>query len=240
MAKKSSGREKMSNKTNKKMSSASSASRSMSSTKFEKFSTSNGSVTCCNGAAPSTFSAVISIILLIIILLININASMWIAKLEKLNCACSDNFMRNYIKYFLFVMIPAIIVQLFVAIYMYSNNINSICMSNTMLMFVGFSRFIFGIFYIINICIAIIYINRLKELNCECSEDIRREVYWIYNIILAAILCIYILMLIVLVLIVRFTNYTFSIRIPPVIGYIIILIIFVSYLIFYYQNLLPK
>jgi len=223
MVKKSSGREKLSNKTNNKVNS----------TKFEKFSISNRTTS-------STINEVLYIILLIIILLININASMWIAKLEKLNCACSDNFMRNYIKYFLFVMIPAIIVQLFVAIYMYSNNINSICMSNTMLMFVGFSRFIFGIFYIINICIAIIYINRLKELNCECSEDIRREVYWIYNIILAAILCIYILMLIVLVLIVRFTNYTFSIRIPPVIGYIIILIIFVSYLIFYYQNLLPK
>lgn len=206
MAKKSSGREKMSNKTNKKMSSASSVSRPMSSAKFEKFSTSNGSVTCCNGAAPSTFSAVISIILLIIILLININASMWIAKLEKLNCACSDNFMRNYIKYFLFVMIPAIIVQLFVAIYMYSNNINSICMSNTMLMFVGFSRFIFGIFYIINICIAIIYINRLKELNCECSEDIRREVYWIYNIILASIFCILIILMLIFAISIFFSG----------------------------------
>jgi len=196
MATKSSGREKMSNETNKKMSSA----------KFEKFSTSNGSVTCCNGAAPSTFSMVIYIILLIIILLININASIWIAKLEKINCACSDNFMRNYIKYFLFVMIPAIIVQLFVAIYMYSNNINSICMSNTMLMFIGFSRFIFGIFYIINICIAIIYINRLKELNCECSEDIRREVYWIYNIILVSILCILIILVLIFAIYIFFSG----------------------------------
>ena len=225
MVKKSSGREKMSNKTNNKVSSA----------KFEKFSISNRT-------ASSTFSEVISIILLIIILLININASIWIAKLEKINCACSDNFMRNYIKYFLFVMIPIIIIQICVAIYVYFNvsYVKSANISATILMIIVFLKFVFGIFYIINICIAIIYINRLKELNCECSEDIRREVYWIYNIILAAILCIFILMLIVLVLIVRFTNYTFSIRIPPVIGYIIILIIFVSYLIFYYQNLLPK
>ena len=225
MVKKSSGREKMSNKTNNKVSSA----------KFEKFSISNRT-------ASSTFSEVISIILLIIILLININASIWIAKLEKINCACSDNFMRNYIKYFLFVMIPIIIIQICVAIYVYFNvsYVKSANISATILMIFVFLKFVFGIFYIINICIAIIYINRLKELNCECSEDIRREVYWIYNIILAAILCIFILMLIVLVLIVRFTNYTFSIRIPPVIGYIIILIIFVSYLIFYYQNLLPK
>ena len=225
MVKKSSGSEKLSNKTNNKVNS----------TKFEKFSISNRTTS-------STINEVLYIILLIIILLININASIWIAKLETINCACSDNYMRNYIKYFLFFMIPIIIIQICVAIYVYFNvaYVKSANISPTILMIIVFFNIVFGIFYIINICIAIIYINRLKELNCECSEDIRREVYWIYNIILAAILCIYILMLIVLVLIVRFTNYTFSIRIPPVIGYIIILIIFVSYLIFYYQNLLPK
>ena len=204
MVKKVSGSEKMSNKTNKKMSNASNASK-MSSANFEKFSTSNGSVTCCN-KEPSAFAAGISIILLFIILLININASMWIAKLEKINCACSDSFMRNYIKYFLFIMIPAIIIQLLVAIYMFANNINSICMSNTMLMFIGFSRFIFGIFYIINICVAIIYINRLKELNCECSEDIRREVYWIYNIILASIFCILIILMLIFTISIFFSG----------------------------------
>ena len=31
-------------------------------------------------------------------------------------------------------------------------------------------------------------INRLKEINCECSEDIKREIYWIYNIIVASII----------------------------------------------------
>ena len=31
---------------------------------------------------------------------------MWIAKLETINCACSDNYMRNYIKYFLFLNQP--------------------------------------------------------------------------------------------------------------------------------------
>jgi len=225
MVKKSSGREKLSNKANNKVNS----------TKFEKFSISNRT-------ASSTFSEVISIILLIIILLININASMWIAKLETINCACSDNYMRNYIKYFLFFMIPIIIIQICVAIYVYFNvaYVKSANISATILMIIVFLKFVFGIFYIINICIAIIYINRLKELNCECSEDIRREVYWIYNIILAAILCIFILMLIVLVLIVRFTKTSFNIRITSTFLYYIILIVFVSYLIFYYQNLLPK
>ena len=49
---------------------------------------------------------------------------------------------------------------------------------------------LFTICYIINVCFVIIYINKLKESNCECSEDIRREVYWIYNIVMASLICI--------------------------------------------------
>ena len=132
---------------------------------------------------------------------------MWIAKLEKINCACSDNFMRNYIKYFLFVMIPVVIIQLFIAIYTLLYDINSSCsMSGTTLIFIGVLRFIFGIFYIINICVAIIYINKLKELNCKCSEDVRREVYWIYNIILASILCILIILMLIHILSIFFSR----------------------------------
>jgi hypothetical protein len=141
--------------------------------------------------------SIVPIILLIVILLININASIWITKLEKINCACSENFMRNYIKYFLYVMIPVVILQLLVGIYSYANNLNSITVPINMLMFIGFLQFIFGIFYIVNIVVAIVYINKLKELNCECSEDVRREVYWIYNIILASIFSILIILLLI-------------------------------------------
>jgi short-subunit dehydrogenase involved in D-alanine esterification of teichoic acids len=55
-------------------------------------------------------------------------------------------------------------------------------------------RSVFGIFSIINIVIVIIFINKLKEINCECSEDIVREVYWIYNIVLASYIGIAVLL----------------------------------------------
>lgn len=195
MAKKKSVREKMTNSSDKKSASSSSGSNSSKEIKI---------------GDKSMFyePSILTIIILTIILLININASVWISKLEKINCACSDNYMRNYIKYFLFVMIPFIIIQLCVAIYVYFNvsDIKSVTISTTTLMIIAFFRFIFGIFYIINICIAIIYISKLKELNCECSEDVRREVYWIYNIILASIFCILILILIIFVVTLLFTT----------------------------------
>ena len=46
----------------------------------------------------------------------------------------------------------------------------------------------------LNIVISIIFINKLKEMNCECSEDIQREVYFIYNIVLASIIGVVLLM----------------------------------------------
>ena len=66
-------------------------------------------------------------------------------------------------------------------------------------------RAVFSIFSIVNIVIVIIFINKLKEINCECSEDIVREVYWIYNIVLACYLLIAFLIIIVGMIMI-FTN----------------------------------
>jgi len=62
--------------------------------------------------------------------------------------------------------------------------------SKTTLLVLNIVNVIFVLYALINIVIAIIFINKLKELNCECSEDIRREVYWIYNIVMASLICI--------------------------------------------------
>ena len=56
---------------------------------------------------------------------------------------------------------------------------------------------IVSLFGFVNIFIAIIFINKLKEINCECSEDIKREVYWIYNIILASIILLVIIFMLI-------------------------------------------
>jgi hypothetical protein len=42
---------------------------------------------------------------------------------------------------------------------------------------------VFNLFGIANVIISLIYIDKLKRINCACSEDIKREIYWYYNII---------------------------------------------------------
>ena len=127
-------------------------------------------------------------------LIINVYAIIWIYKLETIDCKCSNTWMRMYIKFFLHVIIPVMVIQMLVNIYLYSNNMLPNDITNDMFslykMIVGFVN----ILGFLNIVISIIFINKLKEMNCECSEDIQREVYFIYNIVLASIIGIFILM----------------------------------------------
>jgi hypothetical protein len=101
--------------------------------------------------------------------------------------------MRTYVKYYLLIVIPVIVIMLFINIYLYSNGLGPNEISSSLYtmfrMFYGLVNFL----GFINIIITIIFINRLKEMNCECSEDVRREIYFIYNIILASFIGIIIL-----------------------------------------------
>lgn len=137
---------------------------------------------------------IFGIIISLIALIINVNAIIWVYKLEAIpECKCSDNWMRTYVKYYLLIVIPVITIMLFINIYLYSNGLGPNEINSSLYtmfrMFYGLVNFL----GFINIIITIIFINRLKEMNCECSEDVRREIYFIYNIILASFIGIVIL-----------------------------------------------
>lgn len=122
-------------------------------------------------------------------LMINVSALTWLHKLEEMNCACSEHWMRGYIKYYLYVIIPIFCIGLLINAYLYISDYSIIDLNNNdVFMFYKSFTNIVSIFGLANIVIVIIFINRLKEINCECSEDIKREIYWIYNIILASII----------------------------------------------------
>lgn len=142
---------------------------------------------------------VLNIIGGIVAIIININALVWLNKLETIKCECSGHWMREYIKYYLYVAIPVFIINLIIYLYAFAANDYSVLLSNNnpvMSIYGGFVGIV-SLFGFVNIFIAIIFINKLKEINCECSEDIKREVYWIYNIILASIILLVIIFMLI-------------------------------------------
>lgn len=136
----------------------------------------------------------IVIVLLITVIVINIMALQWIYKLEEISCKCSEDWKRDYIKYYLIVYFVIITIN-FLLLLLNGNNINSYI--------VGFT-FIFSIFTFINTVMSVIYINQLKEIKCNCSEDIRREIYYYYNIINIALFAISFILNIILVIVMYF------------------------------------
>lgn len=144
---------------------------------------------------------IFNVIVGIVILVINVYAILWIHKLDTINCACSESYMRTYIKYYLYVFIPFICIDILMSLYLLTSNTSILDLANNTLYNIYRNiRAVFSIFTIVNIVIVIIFINKLKEINCVCSEDIVREVYWIYNIVLACYLCIAFLIIIVAVI----------------------------------------
>ena len=142
---------------------------------------------------------VLNIIGGIVAIIININALVWLNKLETIKCECSGHWMREYIKYYLYVAIPVFIIHLIINLYAFAANDYRVLLSDNnpvMTIYEGFVGIV-SLFGFVNIFIAIIFINKLKEINCECSEDIKREVYWIYNIILASIILLVIIFMLI-------------------------------------------
>ena len=79
---------------------------------------------------------------------------------------------------------------------MYSNNFDNTTIPTSLSLVISIFHMIISIFGFINIFIVIIFINKLKEINCVCSEDIRREVYYIYNTISLFLIAFYLFLFI--------------------------------------------
>lgn len=138
-------------------------------------------------------SLLFAIVIGLIALVINVYAIIWIYKLETIDCKCSNSWMRLYIKYYLHVLIPVMSISLLINTYLYINDLTYRDISSGLFSFYRLFTGIVNFLGFLNIIISIIFINKLKEINCECSEDIKREVYFIYNIVLASIISLIIL-----------------------------------------------
>jgi len=140
---------------------------------------------------------VIQTIVTAILLGISIMALTWIHKLEEISCKCSEDFKRDYIKYFLYIYIVLIALG-------YLSTIGLLMgfkwgkMSPTVKFLVNILKNLMFIALIINSIFAVIYIYRLKEIDCKCSEDIRREIYYVLNWINVAFIALVVFLSILL------------------------------------------
>jgi hypothetical protein len=105
----------------------------------------------------------------------------WIHNLEEIMCKCSQDYKRDYIKYFLYVYI-------FFLVFIIGERFVADDLSKSAKYTVGIVKSLMVVALIINTIFAIIYINDLK--GCKCSDDIRKDIYYYLNIIFISYVCL--------------------------------------------------
>ena len=132
---------------------------------------------------------------------INYLALTWLWKLEEIDCKCSDNWMRHYIKYFLYAYFVMLAFTIVMNLYFFLSGESF--KGSSIFVLISPVLLIFNMFGFANMIIALIYIDQLKKMNCECSEDVKREIYWYYNIIKASFMAFALLISIATIILLR-------------------------------------
>jgi len=105
-----------------------------------------------------------------------ITTYMYILKLERIQCACSDHPYRNYIKNYILFAIAFLFFTMFItpaaAVKMFGQTFGVVYSVAQVLY--GFATFIFFIY-------ALQYVRFLMKEKCKCSEDVRREVLYVWS-----------------------------------------------------------
>jgi len=102
----------------------------------------------------------------------------YVDKLEKTGCACSESPYRSFIKNF---PIFAVVYLVFTMALAPSTAVKMFGSSGSMLYM--FLRAAFFVMFFVFFVLVIVYVRDLIKSKCKCSEDVRREVMYIYAIL---------------------------------------------------------
>jgi hypothetical protein len=142
-------------------------------------------------------ASIIVLILIVPIIVVYTMTLQWIQKLEETKCKCSESSQRDFIKYYLYaylILLAITAVLGFASVFMEFSKVKWL---KTLKPFAEFIRMIIAVLSFVNMIVSVIYISKLKEIDCKCSEDMRREVYYIWSIISLAVNVLFLLFMII-------------------------------------------
>ena len=102
----------------------------------------------------------------------------YIDKLEKTGCECSESPYRSFIKYFPVVAVVYLVLTMALPA---STMVNLFGSSGSFIYML--IRAAFFVLFFVFFVLVIVYTRNLIAFKCECSEDIRREVMYLYAIL---------------------------------------------------------
>jgi hypothetical protein len=128
-------------------------------------------------------TAIKSVLIFIMLLTIGLYSYMlnYIFKLESTGCECAKDWRRDYIQYYLMLLIVYVVVQICVL------TMGDLAAVIRMNMHLTAIMLVLGILFVV---FTLQYVHRLKKIKCKCSEDTARNVLQLVAIIDAVIFSI--------------------------------------------------
>ena len=118
----------------------------------------------------------------------NVIILLYVLELEKENCACSENWKRDYIKYWSIIVIISTVIGLLMPSLL---DPKKIMINSLHKLYFGIS-ILAGLFYTITLIVYYIQLNNKKK--CVCSKDWKKH-FMIYPIAMIAITFIFVFIL---------------------------------------------
>ncbi len=112
-----------------------------------------------------------------IVLILLATSYMYVEKLERIGCACSDHPYRNFIKGYTAVAFVFILAMMFLPQEMILRSTNGVYA-----MFYTIFAIAFLVSLVLFFVLSIQYVRYLVTEKCKCSDDIRREVLYYWSI----------------------------------------------------------
>jgi hypothetical protein len=128
-----------------------------------------------------TISGVISVVFGLAIIALHVIVLTYITKLENIHCPCADHPFRNYLKYYMMVAIVLLTINMFVPFLQPGAMVSG---------FMGFFLFLWVGATIAFYIMAVKYVRYLVKAKCECSEDVRRQVLYVWSILELCLLAV--------------------------------------------------
>lgn len=111
-------------------------------------------------------------------IIIMIASYLYLVKLERIACECSVHPYRNYIKNYILFAIIFIVFTMFVTPAAFAS-----MMGKSASMVYTAVQVVFGLVTFVFYIYVLQYVRYLMREKCKCSEDVRREVLYVWSIL---------------------------------------------------------
>ena len=127
------------------------------------------------------------LLIILIVLLVNILIVNYVRKLERVTCDCSQNWKRDYVKYYSLVTVILTVSIALVPLFLQLSNVKYNVTKFLANKFVVLISYLYTFFGIINVYSLFTYSQEIILSRCDCSHSWERTFIYYYSMLVMSL-----------------------------------------------------